>query len=229
MNIHTLTLVASRAADQSERPTVPSFNECYSALKPFFETLERCFEDATREAREYFDQRNRQWDSFLAPHQVRYLVKEHLSSQHFAPEEFELEKLAYSGLSVFYQRFHLKIFKSMGGEVPAPGQSRPRRSFYAQQQSLFAALAKTQEDDSDHSTVNLIVLWDFDAAHRLSNLWLVCPKAGGNSRDSVQCHWNEKLPLLMASVQNVETTEPEGEDLPIARKRVLAVEDGDND
>jgi hypothetical protein len=161
---------------------------------------------------------------------VRYLVKEFLKRCDVPAEDFELEELAYSGLSLVRQDFHIKIFKSINGEVPAPGSSKPRRRFYAQQQSFFAALAKEEavRGDDGQGTLNLIVLWDFDKAHRLSNFWLVCPKAGGNSRESVEWHWHEQVPHVMEMVPEAET-EPVGEDIPISKRKVTSVESQNND
>ncbi|HEX5283117.1 MAG TPA: hypothetical protein VFW30_03275 [Bryocella sp.] len=228
----TFSLPSANRAATHEKRDVPSFDECFSTLRPFFEALERSFEDATREMREFFEEKGRPWDPFFAPHYVRYLVKEHLSARNFVAEDFQLENLAYSGLSIFLHRFHVKIFKSVGGDVPAPGASKPRRSFYAQQQSLlFAAIAEDSDEDSDQSSLNLIILWDFDSARRLARFWLVCPKAGGRTKDSVEVYWQQEVPLLLSSTSptGVEQTEPLGEDLEISLKKRAVADVGEHE
>jgi hypothetical protein len=38
------------------------------------------------------------------------------------------------------------------------------------------------------------VLWEADAAYTLRHLWLVCPRGGGLTRESVAAHWMTEIP-----------------------------------
>jgi hypothetical protein len=43
-------------------------------------------------------------------------------------------------------------------------------------------------------SLNLLVLWETDAAYTLRRLSLVCPKVGGLTRESVAAYWVTEIP-----------------------------------
>jgi hypothetical protein len=43
-------------------------------------------------------------------------------------------------------------------------------------------------------SLNLLVLWEADAAFTLRRLWLVCPRIGGLTRESVAAYWVTEIP-----------------------------------
>jgi hypothetical protein len=43
-------------------------------------------------------------------------------------------------------------------------------------------------------SLNLLVLWEADAAYTLRRLSLVCPKVGGLTRESVAAYWTIEIP-----------------------------------
>jgi hypothetical protein len=40
----------------------------------------------------------------------------------------------------------------------------------------------------------MMVLWEADAAYTLQHLWLVCPRVGGLTRESVVAYWVTEIP-----------------------------------
>ena len=43
-------------------------------------------------------------------------------------------------------------------------------------------------------SLNLLVLWEIDAAYTLRRLLLACPKVGGLTRESVAAYWLVEIP-----------------------------------
>ena len=85
----------------------------------------------------------------------------------------------------------LRVLKALEGQLPAPGVSRARQAFW-QQQLLFDYDAPSAAEL--RPSLNLLVLWEADAAYTLRRLWLVCPRVGGLSRESVAAYWLTEIP-----------------------------------
>jgi hypothetical protein len=69
--------------------------------------------------------------------------------------------------------------------------------------------------------LNLIVLWDLDNLWNLDKLTLVCPKAGGLTRESVEQYWEIQIPhpaLIQASEQKPVVVEDVPMTLKVAAK-----------
>ena len=77
------------------------------------------------------------------------------------------------------------------GQLPAPGASRARQAFW-QQQLLFDYDAPSAAEL--RPSLNLLVLWEADAANTLRRLSLVCPKVGALTRESVAAYWVTEIP-----------------------------------
>ena len=85
----------------------------------------------------------------------------------------------------------LRILKALEGQLPAPGASRARQAFW-QQQMLFDYDAPSAAEI--RPSLNLLVLWETDAAYTLRRLSLVCPKVGALTRESVAAYWTIEIP-----------------------------------
>ena len=118
-----------------------------------------------------------------------------------------------NGLSLSYRGDHLyvlRILKALEGQLPAPGASRARQAFW-QQQLLFDYDAPSAAEL--RPSLNLLVLWEADAAYTLRHLWLVCPKVGGLTRESVATVWltQDPHPNVSRSTSTVSLPEARGE------------------
>ena len=87
-----------------------------------------------------------------------------------------------------------RVLKADEGDVPIPGPSERKQKFYSQAQLVFPFMAG-EEEVGESPEVNFIVLWDVPpGSYSNLALVLVCPKAGGTTRDSVEIYWGQTLP-----------------------------------
>ena len=180
-------------------PEIPAPVHVLRALAPLWPPLYTALEWATQQTRAYFDAEATPVDRHLAPSLVRYQAKRYLARLgHAAREEddeaYALQTLPNNGLSLSYRGdrlYVLRILKALEGELPAPGASRARQAFW-QQQLLFDYDAPSAAEL--RPSLNLLVLWETDAAYTLRRLSLVCPKVGALTRDSVAVYWMIEIP-----------------------------------
>jgi hypothetical protein len=180
-------------------PEIPAPAHVLQALAPVWPPLYTALEWATQQTRAYFDAERMPIDRHLAPSLVRYQAKRALARMGHAAQEEEGEAYAFqtlpnNGLSLSYRGDHLyvlRILKALEGQLPAPGASRARQAFW-QQQLLFDYDAPAAAEL--RPSLNLLVLWETDAAYTLRRLSLVCPKVGGLTRESVAVYWSIEIP-----------------------------------
>jgi hypothetical protein len=180
-------------------PEIPAPERVLHALAPLWPPLYTALEWATQQTRAYFDAEGTPIDRHLAPSLVRYQAKRTLARLgHAAREEddqaYAFQTLPNNGLSLSYRGDHLyvlRILKALEGQLPAPGASRARQAFW-QQQMLFDYDAPSAAEL--RPSLNLLVLWEADAAYTLRRLSLVCPKIGALTRESVAVYWMIEIP-----------------------------------
>jgi hypothetical protein len=180
-------------------PEIPAPAHVLQALMPLWPPLYTALEWATQQTRAYFDVGGMPIDRHLAPSLVRYQAKRHLARLGHAAQEEEGEAYAFqtlpnNGLSLSYRGdllYVLRILKALEGQLPAPGASRARQAFWHQQLIFDYAAPSAAEL---RPSLNLLVLWDTDAAYTLRRLSLVCPKVGGLTRESVAAYWTVEIP-----------------------------------
>jgi hypothetical protein len=173
---------------------IPSPEAALSDLSRLLPIVYSALEYGTYKAREFFDQQeDHTIDPYLAAHLVRFhALAEIRRAGHNASEEdddFDLGNVPNSGILISYGRYNIRILKSTKeGELPAPGHSISRQSFYHQMSLPFP------NRDGELPPVNLILLWDVMNPYDLGKMILACPKAGGMTRDSVEAHWYNPIP-----------------------------------
>lgn len=193
--------------------------DVFAKLAPLFPVLYAALEAATHETREFFDAKGKRIDRYLAPCLVRYFGKAYLLElgQRAHYEEDDVGNLANNGLALTYADYQLRILKADLGQPPAPGHSRKKQAFYHQQKEMvFGDLANKQ---AVLSQMNLIVLWDVDAAYDLKPLSLACPMAGLVSRASVEVHWQEEIPYINDAATAADEDHVGEEDLALRLKK----------
>jgi hypothetical protein len=180
-------------------PEIPAPAHVLQALAPVWPPLYTALEWATQQTRAYFDAEGTPIDRHLAPSLVRYQAKRALARLGHAAQEEEGEAYAFqtlpnNGLSLSYRGdllYVLRILKALEGQLPAPGASRARQAFW-QQQMRFDYDAPSAAEL--RPSLNLLVLWETDAAYTLRRLSLVCPKVGALTRESVAAYWTIEIP-----------------------------------
>jgi hypothetical protein len=219
-------------------PEIPAPAHVLQALAPLWPPLYTALEWATQQTRAYFETEGAPTDRHLAPSLVRYQAKRYLArlghvTQEEDGEAYAFQTLPNNGLSLSYRGDHLyvlRILKALEGQLPAPGASRARQAFW-QQQLLFDYDAPSAAEV--RPSLNLLVLWEANTAYTLRRLWLVCPKVGGLTRESVAADWSIEIPhpavaraLAVSSGQTLEVRPGARDDLEIRRRppAVLASE-----
>jgi len=137
-------------------------------------------------------------------------------------EAYAFQTLPNNGLSLSYRRDHLyvlRILKALEGQLPAPGASRARQAFW-HQQLLFDYDAPSAAEL--RPSLNLLVLWEADAAYILRRLSLVCPKVGALTRESVAAYWSIEIPHPAVSRAPV-TAADQTPDVPTETRDDLAI------
>jgi hypothetical protein len=211
----------------------PCTRACPARPRPLWPALYTALEWATQQTRAYFDAEGAPIDRHLAPSLVRYHAKHCLArlghdAQEEAGEAYAFQTLPNNGLSLSYRGDHLyvvRILKALEGQLPAPGVSRARQAFWHQQLIFdYAAPSVTELRPS----LNLLVLWETDAAYTLRRLSLVCPKVGGLTRESVAAYWMVEIPhpnvWRLTSAAAMPKAPVDGEDdLEIRRRQPAAI------
>ena len=212
-------------------PEIPAPVHVLQALAPLWPPLYTALEWATQQTRAYFEAEGVPIDRHLAPSLVRYQAKRYLArlghqAQDEDAEGYAFQTLPNNGLSLSYRAdllYALRILKALDGHLPVPGASKARQAFW-HQQLLFDYAAPSAAEM--RPSLNLLVLWEADAAYTLRRLSLVCPTVGALTRESVAAYWTVEIPhpsLGWARAAPPEPT-PEGrDDLEIRLRQPAAV------
>ncbi len=190
-------------------PNILGAEETLLRLTPLIQSLYHALEAATQEARLYFDQRKEPADPFLFPCLVRYHAKLILNEAG-QNANYELDDLANNGLYLRYAGFQIRVLKSDNGRLPVPGASKQKQEFYNQQLSF--GFMEANSGNPENPILNLVVLWDVTSRQNLEPLILACPKAGSETRESVEEHWQIEIPhpaQLIAATDTQQTDELE--------------------
>jgi hypothetical protein len=180
-------------------PEIPAPERVLRALTPVWPPMYTALEWATQQTRAYFEAEGAPIDRHLAPSLVRYQAKRYLArlghdAQEDEGEAYAFQTLPNNGLSLSYRGdllYVLRILKALEGQLPAPGASRARQAFWHQQLIFDYAVPSAAEL---RPSLNLLVLWETDAAYTLRRLSLVCPKVGALTRESVAAYWMIEIP-----------------------------------
>ena len=172
---------------------VPSFEGTLRDVAPIIPFIYTAFDHGAFQACEFFDnqaeEENRIIEPYLASMLARYYAVRELRKlgQDAKEEVLNLDNVPNIGVYLHYGKYHIRILKSDGGEVPIPG-SMKREQFYGQQPWLLPQISEDEEG------VNLLILWDTHSRYSLNNLYIACPKQGGRSRESIEYFWSERIP-----------------------------------
>lgn len=181
-----------------------------SDITPLVPVLYQALEEGTTQAREYFDSLDRPTDASLYPCLVRYHAKQRLRNQRWSAL-CDVDDLANNGLALTFDRYRIRILKSSHGDIPAPGTSRTRQRFWAQDWTQEAFPFREDEAlELQDIIINLLIIWDVGPTHNL-NLQIACPKSGDIMPESVEVYWKQPLPHVAETVTYAQSS-PEDED-----------------
>ena len=164
---------------------LPSRDIVRADVDPLLPVLRQLLDAAAGKAREYPQENLQRRDLCFMSHLVRLHVKSGLVGL-----SFDCRDIPNTGIFFTYGKYPIRILKADEGELPVPGQSRKRQDFYGQAHSLELFPRETQQQTDGP---NLIYLWDINADYFVDSLKLICPKAGGGTRGSVETHWEDIL------------------------------------
>lgn len=200
---------------------VPSLETALRDLALLIPSVYTAFDHGAFQACEFFDnqpeEENRIIEPYLASMLARYYAVRKLRKlgQDAKEEVVNLDNVPNIGVYIHYGKYHIRILKSDGGEVPIPG-SMKRQQFYGHGQQPWL-LPQISDDEEG---VNLLILWDTHSRYSLNNLYVACPKQGGRNRESVEYFWSDKIPEAYLFGIHPETT-PEGEEVQGDLQRTL--------
>ena len=203
----------------------PSRETVRADVDPLLPILRQLLDDAAGRAREYPQMNLERRDLCFMSHLVRLHVKSGLMGL-----GFDCRDIANTGLFFTYGRYPIRILKADEGDLPVPGQSRKMQDYYGQAHSLELFPRETRQQTDGP---NLIILWDTNADYFVDSLKLICPRAGGDTKASVEIHWEDAIlsPRQWAREQG-EEDRPE-DDLdeirPLRDNAASAGEDGEDD
>lgn len=165
-------------------------------LGPLVPHMYRAIEAGVQEALLFHEGNGTSLDPYLFPSIVRWRTRLTLlaANVEVAEEQVEVDSgLPNNGILMTAGPYTIRLLKADHGEVPAPGVSRPRQDFWAQ--PLFG----------QQPFVNLVVIWDYDAANRSVDLTVACPRSS-DVYGNVELHFSRRLlhPILTAPVLSAE-------------------------
>lgn len=175
--------------------TIPSPQQVVQQHRSLLRLAVEALRQGTIHAQEYADWRDEDLDRALAPALVRKEAKRQLiAADHSVEDEvgFEPEFLPNLGLCLAAPGVKIRLLRSAADDqIPVPGQSQARRIYYTQPGLPF--------DEVDGATaappevLRLILHWSTDAEYSLDCVYLACPMKGGETRATVESHWDEPI------------------------------------
>jgi hypothetical protein len=200
---------------------IPSADAVFNDLVPVLTASYDAFEQATFEARDYFERKKKEIDPYLFAHLARYnaleVLKEKGHDIRSGDDEpgWKLKTLANSGIYLAYYQYRVRILK-FKRKVPHPGHSQSRQRYYEQDWEQMRFDWPLLDDSQDY--LNMLLLWKVDDNYGLTSFSLACPQGAGTTRDSVSLYWNKVVPMeYLQNILIAPTPEPAAEplDLPV--------------
>ncbi len=180
-------------------PTLlPTPEQVLDTHRPLLALLVEALRRGTVHAQLYADWQDEEVDRALAPALVRkgarrFLVEHGQSATNEEDLDYDTEFLPNLGLAITAAGIQIRILRSAQNDMlPVPGHSEARQQYYTQ---LGLVFDETDPSIDVHAptVARLILHWSTGVDYQLERVYLACPKAGGETRDSVQAHWDEPI------------------------------------
>ena len=194
---------------------VPRPQEYVARLGPLSELIARVLIKANGQARRFFERDGLPYEPFTFTTLHRYHAKLLLCSAQYVVTEdceapIEPKNLPNIGLQLVHDSISCRILKADNGALPPP-RTDARIGYYCQQ----LAFELDGNGTPAQTEGNVAYLWEDDPKnHRLSRLWLVCPKSA--IKGQVEEAWRIEIPLLIEDDRGYAPSTPAPRpDLPI--------------
>lgn len=177
--------------------TIPSPQQVVQQHRSLLRRAVEALRLGTIHAQDYADWRDEEIDRALAPALVRKEAKRQLIAANHSVEDddetgFEPEFLANLGLCLTAPGVKIRLLRSTGDhQVPVPGQSQARQTYYTQPGLPFGEADEALDEPPE--VLRLVLHWSTDEEYSLDRVYLACPKTGGETRATVQSHWDEPI------------------------------------
>jgi hypothetical protein len=165
-------------------------------------------------AREFFENRTTEIDTFLFPCLVRYEAKCLFEDARYLSAGYQFFVLSQNGLLLIYEYegkvYNIRVRKAdEDGELPTQNLSQTLKHFYTQPQPYLPGLSpKDIKDLVDSGFMNLVVVWDVDSNYVLTDLFLACPK-----NEFGEIHFADKIEHAALSISASADFDDEAEEL----------------
>lgn len=136
-------------------------------------------------------------DPYLAPNLLRYHTKQYIISNRWKVDGLQVENVANNGLSIYYGKYHLRIWKDQGTELPDPGLSSIKEDFLRQRHMFQPGLW-----EFDDQPENLAILWTMDSKYNLLKLRLAHPVYSIPGEEPLSADWSILLKRLLPDISS---------------------------
>lgn len=186
-------------------PIIPSPEDVLKDLSAFFPVGHAALDHGLYKAREFFEaQPNEKYrvpDPYLLSHLVRYYAIQVLETAGHSIKGPDDDKsylrriwIPNNGIFISCGHYNIRILKSDKGEPPAAGPSYRRQAYYSQLYHQMPLPFVLEDDEWVTEPTNILLLWDAEPGYKLGKISLVCPKAGGLTKDSIELYWRCVVP-----------------------------------
>ena len=177
---------------------IPAAQQVVAANRPLLGLLVEAIRKGTVHAQEYADWQDETIDRALAPALVRKGAKRHLidlgqNAENEEDIDYDTAFLPNLGLAISAAGIQIRILRSATNDMlPVPGHSEARKQYYTQMGFLFEDMTEPVVAEPV-AVLRLVLHWSTDQQYQLERVYLGCPKAGGETRDSVESYWDEPI------------------------------------
>jgi hypothetical protein len=184
-----------------------------ASLSDILPRVYQAIEESLVTARAHFESRDRGFYPWLTAHILRdetktAIDKIRLTDVDLMLSDFDREDIAFSGLSIIYGKYRIKIYKGKNGVLPASGRTKANRDFFYQ---------PSLGDYFEY--LNLVIIWNVDINYNLVDMRLACPRYPEKYPENSQEHWSIPIPPPSGTII-VKPFDDPVEDLPFERKRL---------
>lgn len=156
------------------------------------------------QAREHFEKYEMDINRPLAADITRFHARQFLQVNAQPQPEYLLHNVGNNGIRIRAGVATIKVVKGRDNDPPCPNHTFKDKRFYSQpvpyQPVLIEDIFKPFESHewaafaNASDKLNLILCWEADAAHRITQLSLMCPRKIWAYRQSAEVFWRRSVP-----------------------------------
>lgn len=169
---------------------IPSFEQAFGELAPFYIQLYGSLEESVRLAKKYFEDLKTLVDIYLLNDLIRFNTKRLLKQKtgvNLEEDNYEMGDLSNNGLVGTCKGYSIRVLKSYRGDLPL-ANSTAKAAYFSQQLSFIIG-----EFMLPVSRPNIIFVWDLSDKYALKPLHMCCPKYAERYRRILSVYYDELL------------------------------------